>query len=186
MPVLINAAANLILGSLVARATYNPDAPREGYMTWPLVMLVVFQSLVLVPVGAFLFRFYPDWSMHYAFDPRVFVDLDRWIGVLALAVVVVNMLLSVLGYACTERARRDGRSFLMHACVVFGILTIVGVLSQLWRRSFWVGGYDAYWQGEAKLLFMHPAGWAGLLAYIAAIVFYRWILRRYGVQRSTP
>lgn len=182
MPALINAAANLMFGSLVARATYDPAAPREGVMTWPLVMLIVFHSLVLVPAGSFLFRFYPDWSTHYAFDPRVFVELKQWLGTLAFASVALNLLMAVLGYSCGLWGMHRGKSISQHAGLIVGAVVIVGALSQFWQRVVWVGGYDAYWQREAKLLLNHPAGWVGLSAYVAAFVFFRWLKKRHGIK----
>ena len=45
--------------------------------------LLAFQAIVVTPIATLLFRFYPQWSMFYWFDPQIFPELDAYTGMLS-------------------------------------------------------------------------------------------------------
>src|SRR6478672_9560650 len=99
MPVLINLAVNVVLGASGVLALRKSPALRQGFLSWQLLLLTAFEALVFTPVATYLFRFYPQWSMLYLFDPQLYPDLERWLSVLSALIITLNFAALVGGYA---------------------------------------------------------------------------------------
>lgn len=179
MPALVNACANLILGSVVAYLSRRSEAMRAELLAWPLLFLLAFQALVITPLATYLFRFYPQWSMLYWFDPQIFPRLDAWVGILAALAVVSNSAAMVVGYATTRWALLKGPIWVQLVPIGAAAVAVLLMLWQFWERILFVGDYDAFWRGEAVLLFKSPPGWAGIALYAVSAGFVLWLRARY-------
>lgn len=179
MPVIVNIAANLIFGAALVLAVKRSAALRESFVSWVLFFLVGFQALLATPTTTFLFRFYPQWSMLYLFDPQIFPDLDRWIGWLSLCAVLLNFGASLLGYTLARLGVTTGQAWLWATPLVIGVATLSYIAFAFWDRVLFIGDYDAFWQGNAHVLVATLAGWLGILLYGLAIAFVVWTRHRF-------
>jgi hypothetical protein len=179
MPAIINLAANLALGGAVALVLQRSQAVRRELMSWALLAVVGFEALVFTPIATFLFRFYPQWSMLYVFDPQIFPELDNWIGFLSLLAVLLNFSAVIGGFWTTREGLLTGTKWMIWAPMgAGGAITLLTVLFFA-RRVVFMGDYDAFWQGNADLFLMRGAGWAGLVLYAGAGIFVAFLRSRF-------
>jgi len=179
MPAVINFAANLALGGGLAWVARRSPAVRRDFVSWALVFLVGFEAVVVTPVSTFLFRFYPQWSMLYAFDPQVFPNLDTWIGPLSLLAVLVNFAAALLGFFITRGGVVRGSRWLCFTPWAAGALIVIACAALYGERLVYIGDYDAFWQGTADLFLLRVGGWVGLALYVCSALFVRWVQRRF-------
>lgn len=179
MPALLNIAVNLVFGGAMAWVLRRSAALRDDALGWPYLALLAFEALVFTPIATYLFRFYPQWSMLYWFDPQVFPELDRWLGALSAMAIAMNFVAASLGYfAVRASVLRDAR-WLAYAPFVIAAVIAVWVFSVYGRRVAFMGDYDEFWQGHAKLLVMRIAGWVGLALYGFTACFVWWLRARF-------
>ncbi len=179
MPALYNLGAHVALGSALALTARRSEAFRQDPVSWPLILLFVFHALVAAPAATYLFRFFPQWSMLYAFDPQVFPDLDGWIGLISGGVVLLNLLCSVTGFFVTRAGILRASRSLELTPIAVATLSWVALLLSYPERSFWVGTYDAYWQAEAPFLLTTVPGFIGVLSYGLGLAFVLWVKKRF-------
>jgi hypothetical protein len=179
MPAVINFAANLALGSLVVLVLPNSPALRRDLMSWPLLTLVVFESLLFTPVATYLFRFYPQWSMLYLFDPQIFPTLENWIGFLSLIVVLMNFMGAIGGFYATREGLLRGKRSLTYAAVALALVISLTCVICFGKRLVLIGDYDAFWQGNADIILIRFAGWLGLLLYASTALFVLFLRSRF-------
>ena len=102
MPAPLNAAANLIFGAagamLLRRDAALRDDPFNGYF----FTLLLFEAALVTPAATYLFRFYPDWSLLYWFDPQIYPRLELYVGWLSGTAIVANFILLLLGYTAAR------------------------------------------------------------------------------------
>lgn len=179
MPVLFNALAHCALGSLLASTARRSPRFRLELVSWPLILLVAFHAILAAPSATFLFRFYPQWSLLYAFDPQVFPALNGWFAPMSAGVVLTNLTLGILGLLVSrEGLIRESRLLERLPLAVAALCAALAVVFY-GDRALWVGSYDAYWQDQALFLVKSPAGWVGLGTYIAGAAFILWTHRRF-------
>lgn len=179
MPAIINIAANLLFGAALALLTRHSRALKQEAISWQLLFLMSFEALIFTPVATYLFRFYPQWSMLYAFDPQLFPELDRWIGMLSAAAVGLNFAAAVGGFFLARQGVRTGKVAWALGPIVAAALTLVLTAAIFPERIALIGDYDAFWQGNAVLFLKRAPGWVGLALYLGAIGFLRWVHVRY-------
>ncbi|MEL6548230.1 MAG: hypothetical protein AAFQ82_26620, partial [Myxococcota bacterium] len=175
MPAVFNFGAHVLLGSFLALSARNSERFRQELVSWPLILLFGFHALVAAPSGTYLFRFFPQWSMLYAFDPQVVPELEDWIGLLSGGVVLLNLVCGVFGLVVTRLGVLRGSRALEILPISLALLSWALLFTVYGERTFWVGTYDAYWQDEAALLFTTLPGILGLGTYLAGIGFIVWI-----------
>lgn len=180
MPALYNLAAHLALGSALALTARRSEGFRQDPVSWPLILLFAFHALVAAPAATYLFRFFPQWSMLYAFDPQVFPHLERWIGPISGGVVVLNLGCSTAGYFIARAGILRGSRALEASPLVLATVAWIALLVSYPKRTFWVGSYDAYWQADAPFLFATLPGVIGWASYGLGLVFLFWVRRRFG------
>jgi hypothetical protein len=178
MPVLVNVAANMLLGATLAFAVRNSDDMRDELLSVALLLLLGFETLVFTPIATLLFRFYPQWSMFYWFDPQVFPDLDGWTGPLSAIAVILNIAAAVGGFLAVRFALLRGPAQLVWAPFAAGGVLLVWTLAMFGRRVIFLGDYDEFWQGHAHLLIARLGGWLGIVLYASAVAFVLYVRRR--------
>lgn len=175
MPALINLAANALLGVAFARLARHSPACKQSLLSWPLLFATAFEALVFTPVATYLFRFYPQWSMLYWFDPQVYPDLEHWIGLLSAAAILANFLALVSSFVLARRGFLTRQDWQWITPAAVGGLLIVLVLVLFGDRVVFIGDFDAFAQGTAAVLFKRVAGCLGVLLYVATIAFTLWV-----------
>ena len=181
----MNLAANVLFGVAFALATRQSEALRRELISWQVLFLLTFEAVIFTPVATFLFRFYPQWSMLYAFDPQLFPELDRWIGVLSGVVVLLNFAGALTGFfLARESILRESVAWWAAPAAAGGLILLTCFVAFA-KRIVLVGDYDAYWQGTARMLLLRPPGWAGVLLYGSLIAFVRWVHVRFGKADPT-
>lgn len=186
MPALVNACANVAMGGAFALIARRSAAMKEELLAWPLLFLLAFEGVCITPVATYLFRFYPQWSMLYWFDPQIFSGLEEWIGALGALAILINVGGAIGGYAAGREGIRSGRRWLTYLPVGVGG---GGVLLLLWlfgHRVIYVGDYDAYWRGEADFFLLRAPGLIGTALYVAGAAFVRWLHLRFGQRDPSP
>jgi hypothetical protein len=179
MPALINIAANLILGGAVAWVLRGSSAIRREVMSWALLALVGFEALIFTPVATYLFRFYPQWSMLYVFDPQIFPALESWIGVLSFLEVLLNFAAAVGAFCATREGLLRGKRWLTYAAPGLGAGLALVLFMAYGERIVFMGDYDTFWQGNADLFLVRLGGWVGLTLYAGAVFFIVFLHRRF-------
>ena len=179
MPALINIAANLFYGAVLVLALRRSPALQQNLMSWPFFVLLGFETLLVTPVTTYLFRFYPQWSMLYIFDPQIFPDLERFIGLLSLLAVVLNIGAALLGYVLARLALVLRQPWIWAAPIgaAAGVIFTVFILHG--DRVLFVGDYDEFWQGNATFVLASAPGIAGLALYLAAAALVVLVRRRF-------
>lgn len=186
MPALINTAANLLLGASMAYVTRRSEAMRAEIAAWPLFFLLAFEAVVATPVTTYLFRFHPQWSLLYGFDPQIFPSLARTFGWLSLLAVLANFAAVVGGYLATRAGLiTKQRALYLAPFVAAGCLMLYVVLRYADRLVF-IGDYDEFWHGEAAFLLRRFAGWLGLAMYGAGVALVIWVHRRFSDHDPKP
>ncbi len=179
MPVLVNICANLGFGAAVAWTARRSPALRGELLTWHLLLLLAFESLVITPAATLLFRFYPQWSMFYWFDPQLFPNLDQWAGWLSGLAVVLNYTAAMVGYGLVRWGIRRDNVALRVAPMVTAATVGVALVVLFGDQVLHLGDYETYLQGQADLLVATPAGWLGIALYVGAGAFVYWLYRRF-------
>jgi hypothetical protein len=179
MPALINIALNLLLGTVLVLALRHSQAMRQTLMSWAFFVLLGFETLLVTPVTTYLFRFYPQWSMLYFFDPQIFPDLERYIGLLSLLAVVLNVSAAFLGYILARMALLLRQPWMWAAPIgaAAGVIFTIFILHG--DRVLFVGDYDEFWQGNGAFILTSVPGITGLVLYLAAAALIVVVRRRF-------
>ena len=179
MPALLNIALNLGVGAGLVLAIRKSPALRQSAVSWSFFALLAFEALLVTPVTTYLFRFYPQWSLLYLFDPQVFPDLDRFIGLLSLVAVLLNVGAAFLVYALGRLAVLLRQPWLWGLVFGAAVSLTLGVFVLHGDRVLFVGDYDEFWQGNATFLLTSTPGMVGLLLYAGAATLIVLIRRRF-------
>lgn len=179
MPAVFNFGAHLALGSALALVARRSENFRQDLVSWPLILLFAFHALFAAPSATYLFRFFPQWSMLYAFDPQVFPDLEGWYGPLSAGAVLSNLLCGMIGLFVTRIGLLRSSRLLEWLPIALAAASWALLLFLYGERTFWVGTYDAYWQDQAPFLLLTSPGVIGLSTYLLAVGLLLWARRRF-------
>ncbi|MBN1960925.1 MAG: hypothetical protein JW841_08255 [Deltaproteobacteria bacterium] len=171
MPILLNFAVNIGLGGLIVLSLQRSPALHREFISWPLLALILFESLFFTPLATYLFRFYPQWSMLYLFDPQIFPQLEHWFGFISFLAVLLNYLGAIAGFFITRKGVLLGKTWLAYlSTIIAGLIILIGSII-FNKRLIFIGEYDAFWQDQAALFVTQLAGWLGILMYISVAAF---------------
>ena len=179
MPILLNLCVNLLLGSGIAMVARNSKAMEQNWLSWSTLSLLAFESICITPMATFAFRFYPDWSMLYLLDPEVFPNLPYWVGWLSILVVILNFMTATCAYLVTRSGILRQRASLEFSPLAIGATSLLALVVLFHNRIFFIGDYEAFLAGEAKLILTTAIGIFGVAVYLAAIGFITWLAKRF-------
>ena len=179
MPALVNVAASLAFGASLALVLRRSPSLRDETLSWPFLVLLAFEAVVATPVATLLFRFHPQWSMFYWFDPQVFPEIDTWTGALSAIAVTANAAAAVAGFMVVRHSVRAGPEWLRWVPLGVASAVILWSMVAFPRRLLFIGDYDEFWQGHARLFVARFAGWMGIAAYLAAVALVLVMRQRY-------
>ncbi len=168
MPALINLALNILLGAGVVLVLRRSQALHDQLLSWAFFVLLAFEMLLVTPITAYLFRFYPQWSMLYLFDPQIYADLDRAYGWMSLLAVLLNVVAGIAGFVALRMSLITRQTWIAASAIgcAIGLLLTVAFLHG--ERVIFIGDYDEFWQGNALFLLRTLPGWLGLWLYLLA------------------
>ena len=165
---------NFLIGLLAALACRR-GAYAQKSLVWNryLLGLVLFELFFFLPLGAYLYFFYPDWSLMYFVDPGALAENTRRLaGVLALAGYLGAIVGGFLLGARLIRAGRDKTALMIFlaaglALAVFSLVT--------YRQLLNVGTY-ADWSAMPRTtapLYAHRIGYIiGVYAAAGGVAFF--------------
>lgn len=179
MPVILNIASNLILGAAVPLMVRNSKALRQDFVCWQLLFLTAFEAVVFTPLSTYLFRFYPQWALLYAFDPQLYPELDRWYGLLTAGAVLLNFGAAILGFTLGRLGVLRSKTWLWALPLAAGAAVWATVLIGGGDRLVFIGDFDSFWAGNNPALYKRFAGWVGLGLYAASASFLIWLHKRF-------
>lgn len=126
---------------------------------------MVFELFFYVPLGVYLYYFYPAWSWMYFFDPDSIDQLQLAIlGVIMPSSYLVSM---VIGFKIIQFLLR--RQLKKIALLVLGIAIIFlsAFCLLTMDRLLWVGDYQGWKKANAILLLKHRLSWINALMALA-------------------
>jgi hypothetical protein len=169
----------MLLGASVALVLRRSPSLQDEVLSWPLLVLLAFQALVVTPVATLLFRFYPQWSMFYWFDPQIFPEIDAYTGMLSAIAVACNGLAAIAGFLVVRHSVVKGPAWLRW--LPFGLVAaaIAWALVVFPRRLVFIGDYDEFWRGEAHVMVARLGGWVGIATYALAATLVLVLRQRY-------
>jgi len=148
---------SFVLG-LAFALTAGPALKREaGIMNRYFWRAVLYQLLVMVPIGIYLVVRWPDWSWMYIIDPSAHPN-QMWAGLCCATVGYMSALLAgyISGYLCI-RINEESVAKLLMALGIIG-LVLATFLPYLPRPGIlWLGTTSEFRAGGAKLAVSDPA-----------------------------
>ena len=180
MPAVINICANLLLGTTFVLALRHSQGIKQEILNWPLLTLLAFEALVVTPVATYLFRFYPQWSMLYWFDPQIYPEFDSWIGWLSAGAIALNFIAVLAGYFAGWLAIVHRQRWLAITCITLALTFVLYITFAYGDRIALIGDYDTFWQGQAIPIIKRQPGWIGISLYVFSFLFVLWLHTRFG------
>lgn len=174
MPAIFHLVAHAMLGSLLAWCSRAAPRGQQRLLGWPLLVGLAYAAGILLPVAAFQFRFYPDFSLSYAFDPVLYPWVENRVGWLGLSACIANVAALVVGYAVTRAGVRAGRWTVVFVVPVGSVATAVWAALHFGPANLALGDYGAYWRGQAVPWTSTASGVVVALAYTSALVALRY------------
>jgi len=151
----------IIGGALALLFEKELKSTRSGFFNPYFISGLIFEGLFYLPLGIFLYYFYPAWSWMYFFNPGS-------VSLLKLALLGIIMTFSyILSYGLgfqlirflNQRGSKRGAKIILGSAV--GILAFFSLFTL--NRLFYVGDYQVWREGLAVLFFRHRLFWINLL-----------------------
>ncbi len=120
---------------------------RPVFFTRYFSSLMMFQVMILVPIGIYFYTFYPDWSWMYLIDTS---SLSRGVGVMT---IVAYPLAATMGYLVGYFSTRGQSDWVTIMFIVFMIIGLAGLLVVGKDKFIWVGTYNQYHRDAGLKLF---------------------------------
>jgi hypothetical protein len=179
MPLPLHLLFVFMLGAALPLALRRSAALHDAFFNWQLLAVGLFTALVVTPVCTGLLRFYPQWSLMYAFDPQLYPAVERQVMLLCAAALLGQSACLLAGYALARFAVVKQRLDLIGVPLLAAALGVGAVLFYGLDRVRAVGDYDAFLLGRARpYLHQPPAVWGALLM-LSSCVFLGWTWRRF-------
>ena len=150
MPIIVNIAATMLFGAGLATVAKSSPALKEQFINWVFIFLLAFVAFIITPMSTYAFRFYPQWSMLYLFDPQLFPNLEEWLNLISVASVLSNFIAAIIGYGITRSGILSSSPSRGSVPYILGAGILIGAFVFQFDRIAFVGDYDTYWQGHAQ------------------------------------
>jgi hypothetical protein len=181
MPLLMNFGINIIFGASMALVGRQSLAMKEDLISWPLVFVVAFESLIMTPVCTFQLQFFPQWSLFYWFDPQLFPSLHDILSKASFLIILFNFLGALFGLAITRRGVVENSRIYRAICPMIGLFFFSLGILLLWPQTSPRTTTDSYWYHNDPLILGWP-GWMGLACYLLGFLFVLWSYSRFSSQ----
>jgi len=151
----------IIGGGLALLFEKELKSARSGFFNPYFVSGLIFEGLFYLPLGIFLYYFYPAWSWMYFFNPSSLSLLK--LALLGMIMTSGYVLSYVLGFQIIRVLNQRGsqRASKIILGTALGILGIFCLFTL--NRLFYVGDYQVWREGLAVLFFQHRLFWINLL-----------------------
>jgi hypothetical protein len=111
---------------------------RPVFSTRYFMALLMFQAMILLPIGTYFYSFYPDWSWMYLVDTS---SLSAGVAVMAMAVYPVA---AAMGYLIGYYSARSSSDWVTVMFIVFMIVGFIGLFAVAKNKIMWIGTYEQY------------------------------------------
>lgn len=158
---------------------------RHAVRNWYFLALVMFQLFFFIPLGTYLYFYYPDWSLMFFADPAAMDPVAvRLTGLFAVAGYMIAAMVGFAVSATLIRKDRARQAWIATVVVAVGL----GVFSLItMTRLMEVGTYAEFTASPKETVFLygHTIGYVipvvALLAAAALITMFR-IFRKAGTR----
>jgi hypothetical protein len=185
MPVPVNWGLNILLGWAAVLLTRHSDELRDSAWNVTMLIMIAFESVLFTPVAVYLFRFHPDWSLHYLLDPQIYPRLRYWAFGISALVVVSNYVCLIASFLVARFFELRGHTLLRFAPAVLGGGLVLTDLVAAWPKIVRLAEFETYWRGGGELLIAHPAGIIGL-GLVLACGMLLYLMKRFYPGASPP
>jgi hypothetical protein len=171
VPFYLNVALSFIVALLWVERLRDRAYLFPHFLSWPLVIGVAFQCVVLTPVQTFHFRFHHDWALGYLIDPDLHPAVDTYLPLWTFLAALATIGASVAGYTLGRIRFDKPKSKAPRIALIAAAVTAVVLAALMWRQLIYIGEYGEFFADEARFLFITPTGVFGLLLLVACTAF---------------
>ena len=176
--------ANFLIGMVVAIACAGTVRSADSIIVNRLVLgLVLFELFFFLPLGAYLYFFYPDWSLMFFVDPANWEPATvKAVGAAALACYMAAI---VAGYAIAARlirADNTGSAII----VAVALAAALGLFSLITIRQLTQVGAYADWAAMPRTtvpIYAHRIGYVVTIYAVAAGIALLMLIRNMAGQQ---
>ncbi|MDJ0764649.1 MAG: hypothetical protein QNJ97_16845 [Myxococcota bacterium] len=111
---------------------------RSVFSTRYFAALMMFQVMVLVPIGIYFFTFYPDWSWMYLIDSAT---MRRGVGIMTITAYPVS---AAMGYLIGYYSAKSSSDWISIIFIIFMSIGLVGLFVVAKDKILWVGTYQQF------------------------------------------
>jgi len=145
---------------------------------------LVFQGFFYIPLGVYLYYFYPAWSWMFFFDP---LSVDR-LSLALLGIIALSgyLLFYIFGFQLGQfLIKRNKPKALMKILILALVILCVFSLLTI-NRLLWVGEYQDWHNGIADFILNKPLGWMIILMAILGFGSLAMVLKKLHGQNFSP
>jgi len=114
---------------------------------------VVFEVFFYVPLGVYLYYFYPAWSWMYFFDLDSIAQLQ--LAILGVIMPISYLVSLVIGFEIVQFLLRRQMQKVAFLVLILAIIFLSAFCLLTLNRLLWVGDYQAWKNANAILLLRH-------------------------------
>lgn len=100
--------------------------------------LMMLELMILLPIGAYFYAFYPDWSWMYLVDTT---EANAAIGVMT---IISYPIAALMGYMVGYYSARGNSDWVAVLFAVFVLIGLLGMIIVAKDKLLWVGTYTQY------------------------------------------
>jgi hypothetical protein len=177
---------SFIIGMLVPLACpLGVRSVKSIAMNRYLLGTVLFVLFFFVPLGAYLYYYYPDWSLMYFIDPSAYQE--NTIIIIGALALVSYMAAAKAGFFISAKLIRGGNRKTVYLILGLVLLALAIFSALSFNQLMSVGTYAEYTANTTVPLYSHLIGWVinidGLAAGVILILTLK-TLRSFETQIS--
>lgn len=173
MPIYFDLLLSFAVGALFVPRLRHKPALLSGRFNFALLAHAAFQLVVLTPIQSYSFRFHHDWTVAYLIDPRAFPRFDAWLGIWSAIALLLTVGAGALGhYFGRIPVDRPKSPLHKRALIAVGTLFVLST-AVFFKEWLYVGTYEEFFEGSARLWFVTVVGWVGMIQLGLCFAFLR-------------